>query len=446
MARIPCDLALIGATVLPFDRGFSTLADCDIVISNGRIGALGPGAAAAYAPVCVLDGRKLIVIPGLCNGHTHSTEALARGRADGARLDVWIEQVWASMDHSAPATLELAVFLSAAEMLHGGVTSVVDHFRQIPMRDQAVDAVAQAWQSTGMRSMLAIMLRDRGTPGWVAGNIPDASDQLALCARASRRWQSHRLQVALGPSAPTRCSDQLLAGASKLAADEGMRIHMHIDETREEAARAHALFGQSAVRHLGRMQLLGPQLTLAHAVWVDQSDITLLGTTRTGVVHNPLSNLRLGSGRAPLERFRAGGVPMAIGTDGAASNDSQNVLEAVKLAALLPRIALEDPGQWPLARDVLDTAATSAATLFGMGAGHLGAGEPADLAAFDADALGLVPPGDLYSQIGLAGVSLSARHVIVAGEVVLLDGNIRTFDEHAVRDQAMRMRLPAAQS
>ncbi|MFM9886452.1 MAG: amidohydrolase family protein [Burkholderiales bacterium] len=436
-----CDIAISRATVLPFEGPSQVIADCDIVISGRHIVAMGAGAAGTFAPDRIIDGRDLIIMPGLCNAHTHSTETLARGLADAAPFATWIEAVWTRLDALDPEALAIGVRLAAAEMLHGGVTSVVDHFRQTPACAHAIDAAAQAWIGTGMRTTLAIMLRDRGVPAWVNTSLSNAFDvdrQLALCNGAATRWGSGSgdLNIAIGPSSPTRCTDRMLTGIKTLAGASNLKIHMHADETREDAALARSVDGATAISRLHTLGLLGPHLSVAHAVWVTEDDIDRLADSGTFVVHNPVSNLRLGSGRAPIERMLARGVQVAIGTDGAASNDTQNVLEATKLAVMLPRIAVSDRAQWPTAATGLAMAIATPARAFAMGSGALKVGDAADFAAFDRHSLPLAPCNDLATQIVFAGAALRARHVAIGGKLVVDDHTITTFDEAALLESA----------
>ena len=408
---------------------------------------MGTGAARTFAPDRTIDGRELILMPGLCNAHTHSTETLARGLADAAPFTTWIEAVWRRLDALDRDVLAIGVQLAAAEMLHGGVTSVVDHFRQTPARADAINAAAQAWIRTGMRATLAIMLRDRGVPPWVSASSSDAFDidrQLGLCKDAATLWggRSGNLKIAIGPSSPTRCTDRMLTGIKALAKACSLKIHMHVDETREDAALARSMDGTTAISRLDALGLLGPHLSVAHAVWVTDEDIDRLADSGTFVVHNPVSNLRLGSGRAPVERMLARGVQIAIGTDGAASNDTQNVLEATKLAVMLPRIAVDDRAKWPTAATGLAMAVTTSARAFAAGSGTLTVGKAADFAAFDRHSLPLSPCHDLTTQIVFAGAALRARHVAIEGKLVVYDHTITTFDESALLESASALLLP----
>lgn len=433
-----CDLTVTRATVMPFDDDWSTLFNCDIVVRDGRIAAMGEAAAVRVDPQAKIDGRHLVITPGFVNAHTHSPEALKRGLADTAPLGDWLETVWSSLDAIEPEQIALAVRLCAAEMLHGGVTEVIDHFRQSPLTEQAIGAAANAWAGSGMRSTMALMLRDRALPAWLRDSMPDWADQMAVCRAATERWQGldGRMHIAMGPSAPTRCTDRLLQECADYARSGGLRIHMHCDETRGEAASARHLYGSSAIEHLTQLGFLGPDVSLAHAVWVSDEDILRLAASQTAVVHNPVSNLRLGSGRASVEKFLRAGVRVAIGSDGAASNDTQSVLEAAKLAILIPRLETIEPLHWPTARDGLRMATEALAVEPKHSRTRLEVGGRADFAAFDMRSPALVPTNDLHCQFAFAGASMRAVHVVIAGKLVLYDGEILSFDESAMYDEA----------
>ncbi len=431
------DLVFEAARVLDATGDCRPLEPCDVVVNQGIIVACGEGEARAWDARETIDGRGLLLMPGLCNAHTHSPETLARGLADGAPLGEWMQHVWSNLDTLDEAGVRLGVMLCAAELLHGGVTAVVDHFRQTPASEEAVSSAVGAWIDTGMRATVAVMVRDRHVPSWVTQPLP-ARDQVDLLRRCVGQWNgAHgRIRMAAGPSAPTRCTDDLLRSLGSLCAAEGLPLHMHVDETRDEFELARQLFGKSAVHHLDELGLLGPDTSLAHCVWCDDDDLGRLASRGAVVVHNPLSNLRLGSGRAPVERMRDRGVCITVGTDGAASNDSQNVLEAVKLAALLPRPFVGAPGEWITARQALSFATAAGANAFGMGDGRVAVGCRADLAAFDRASLALAPDNDPCCQVVFAGAGLRARHVVVDGRLVVRDHVIRTFDERDVLDRA----------
>jgi len=216
---------------------------------------------------------------------------------------------------------------------------------------------------------------------------------------------------------------------------------MHCDETEGDRVDALNLFGKSAVEYLSEFELLDSHVSLAHANWVSESDVDLLAKSGAAVVHNPVSNLRLGSGRAPIERFIKSGIPILLGTDGAASNDSQNILEALKIALILPRIFVKNSAEWPSIKNAIDMVVRNASIYINRAPGKIEVGTNADFVAFNKNELSLLPMNDLYSQLFFAGTAFRAKYVVINGELILNNGRIMTFDENDVIDRARSMSI-----
>jgi len=214
-------------------------------------------------------------------------------------------------------------------------------------------------------------------------------------------------------------------------------IHTHVDETAEDAAEARVRFGRSSIMHLDRLGLLRPSTACAHVVHVTDEDIARLAVSGTVAVHNPVSNSRLGSGIARLPALLAAGVAVALGTDGAASNDAQDMWEVLKLAALLPRLSESQPSSWPSAATLLDMATRQGQAASGLArseplAGLIAAGAPADLIVLDDDPLVIQGDADPAASLVL-GARPQPRHVIARGRVLLRDRVLTTIDEAALR-------------
>lgn len=432
-------IAFINATVLPFDAGWRVLEDCDVVVAEDRIVALGRSAASRRAVDRRIDATHLVITPGFVNAHTHSLENLARGLADGQGLHDWLGTVWRSLDRLDADSIRLAVQLGCIEMIRSGAVAVVDHFRQYPPRLEAVDAAAAAYRDAGFKALVAIWLRDGIGP---RNRANSAERQLDVCGEAARRWHQPEagLRIGIGPSGPTRCSDELLSGGGALARVMGLPFHIHVDETKDEADEAKRRYGSTAVRHLGDLDLVWPGLSIAHGTWLTDGDIRALARGGAGIVHNPVSNMRLGSGIARLGAMRDAGVTVALGADGAASNDSQNMLEAAKAATFLQRLAVKDRRQWPSTLDALSMLTHAPARMFGLTAGTLSPGAPADLVAFDRRSVALAPGNDLHRQLVLCHTGLTVRYSMIAGRLVMDDSRLTTIDEVAVLGEAARRR------
>jgi 5-methylthioadenosine/S-adenosylhomocysteine deaminase len=237
------DLLIANANVLHCAQ--DRLERRDVVIRDGRIAALlAPSTASRAEAAATIDAASGLVMPGLVNAHTHSPENLARGRAERTRLSAWRAAIWSNIDALAPDLLTLAIKIGAAEMIRHGVTGVVDHFRQTPMRDDALCAAIDAYAATGLRATVAVMLRG------------DGSEQIARIESMTGHAASAGVTLAFGPSAPHRCGDALLEQLARL--DPGTLIHTHLDETAEDAALAQHRFGRSSIAHLERHGLLRP--------------------------------------------------------------------------------------------------------------------------------------------------------------------------------------------
>jgi guanine deaminase len=386
----------------------------DLLAAGGRIAAIGPGLAGPDGAE-VLDGAALLLMPAFVNAHTHSPEALARGRAPRARLDAWLTAAYgAGEDALPPDAIAAAIRASAHDAIRSGAVSVTDHFRQIPPNAEAVRAAAEAWRGTGLSARVAVMMRDRASPPGTTP--PPGADVLLPLADALLRDPPPGVEIGLGPSAPQRCTDALLAGLAETARRHGAFLHLHCCETAKDAADCRVLYGRSAIAQLAALGVLGPRTELAHCVHVDDADLDLLAATGSVMVHNPVANLRLGSGIAPVARALRRGVRLAIGTDGAGSNDSQDMQEAAKLAFLLPRAALGEE-EWPEHGPVL-AAATGHAVL--------ATGARADILAFDlaAPAFAGARPAELAPRVLLAARPHDIRHLLASGRFLLRDGTL----------------------
>jgi guanine deaminase len=436
------DLLIANANVLHCAEDH--LERCDIFIRDGRIAALLPASTTSRADAAeTIDAASGLVMPGLVNAHAHSPENLARGRAERARLSAWRDAIWPDIDALTPDLLTLAIEIGAAEMIRCGVTSVVDHFRQTPMRDDALRAAIDAYAATGLRGTIAVMLRD-GQSGAAApmgaphvASMASATEQIALVELMNSYAAGVGVTLAFGPSAPHRCSDALLEQLAGL--DPAPLIHTHLNETAEDAETAHSRFGRSSIAQLHSLGLLRPTTACAHAVHVSGADIELLATREALVVHNPVSNLRLGSGIAPVPALLEAGIRIAIGTDGSASNDTQDVWEAIKLAALLPRIDARESTAWPSAATLLDMATRNGHRATGFSwteplAGVIAVGAPADLIVFDDDPLALHSTTAPSASL-VFGRRCEPRHVIARGRFLMRDHALVTIDEEKLRRQ-----------
>lgn len=454
---------IIDASCLSHDGQKWTCATRSIEIASGRIVALHERAEPGSTD-SVINGSGLLAMPGLVNAHTHSPDNLLRGSAPQLPLELWSLYSAAGREGRTPRQCYVSACLGAIEMLRTGTTAVLDHVRISPDLDpDCLDAVAQAYADIGMRAVIAPIVADRP----VAETLPlDAADlrdidlaayglrrglpgqeQLAIAADFAARWHGRfdRIMAGIGPSAAQRCSDELLLGAGALAAQQGLVLHLHALETNAQQAIGHRLYGKGTLAHLEDLGLLGSRTNLAHAIWLEGDDLDRLARTDTAIVHNPVSNARLGSGFCPLPRYLARGVRVGLGTDSACCNDSNNLFETTKWAGLLHNL-VTPYAEWVEADTTLRLATRGGADVIGLGPdiGNIAPGQVADITLIKLDTPAFVPLHDPVRQLVLSENGSSVAHVMVNGEWVLRDGACTRVDVGSIwqegRDIAARHR------
>ena len=450
------------AMVLSLDRDNVVHDRANVIVSGGEISAIGPDTGLEEGRFArVIEGRGRLLAPGFVNAHTHSPANLIQGTGD--RLShpafMWMNQAYTA--HRTAREVYVSAMLGCIQMLLSGTTAVLDHFPGQACTMEDVDAVMEAYRDSGMRAVLGlrfydaafadILPDDDAIPREVAVEI-EALDPLkpvpleevrALTVGAVQRWHGFdgRLAVFPAPSNPERCSDAALVMCGELAERYDLGIHTHLLESRVQAEIAQRKYGCTMVDHLDRLGLLDRRLSLAHSIWLDDDDIGRLADGGSVVVHNPESNLKIGAGTAPIPAMMAKGVKIALGTDGAGTNDNLIMHEALRLAAILHRPALPERGRWPGAGDVLRmaTAGGAAAILQSGTVGSIEVGKRADLVLYRLDAPWWVPVNDPSSQMVFAENGSSVETVLVDGRVVVEDGRIVAFDAESILEEAAPM-------
>jgi len=419
-----------------------------LAVRAGRVAALGLAGQDAPEALRILDARGATLLPGLRNAHTHGSEVLLRGMADGLVLEDWLGAIWSRLDTLSPDGMSAAIRLQALLSLRSGTTALVDHLRRTPMTDAVLEAASAAYADTGMRVLIAVMLRDgaRADGSLIgAAHLKAAErqkDQLARIEAAARNLSSQRVGFALGPSASGRCSDAMLDGIAELSGTAGLPIHVHVAETMHEVADEEQRFGMGPYARLAAHGLLGPRTACAHCVHASDADVALMAETGAVVVHNPVSNLRLGSGIADVPRFRRAGIPVALGTDGSASNDGADLWESLKFAALLPRRAGLGQGGWA-ASSWLDMAVGAGGSALSPDASDvlpLTVGAPADFCLYPPVEAPLVEDESFPAALLLSGPRRPS-HAVVGGEVLLENGEFTRLDEARIVADARQAAL-----
>ncbi len=422
----------------------------DILIEGDRIAAVGASLIEQEADV-ILDARDRVVMPGLVNAHLHSWEVPFRGRYEGLPLELWGLSAYPFLQIRPlpPRLIRLRTILVAIESLKNGVTSVLDDVLQVGGQElEGLTEVFGGYADVGLRANVSLRMVDRSwletlpfaketLPAelWELGQSttpPPAAYYEAICDQAFK--DLHRPAIGqrfvVAPSAPQRCTPELLQLAAALAEEHDTAFHIHLLETRLQAVTAKLLYGESPVSYLEHLGVLSDRVTFAHAVWLTDSDISTIAAHGASVVHNPVSNLKLGSGVFPYARAHAAGIRLALGSDGISSNDSARMFEVVKLAALLHTVSDPSLERWPRAADILDAATRGGAESVGLcDVGRLAAGQAADIVLLDRRSLAFTPMNDLARQLVYAENGSSVRTVIVQGQIVLEDGRCVRIDE-----------------
>ena len=430
-----------------------------LLIEGNRIAWVGlmdeAPAAARRSQVEVIDASRSIVIPGLVNAHMHSNECFEQGAYDNLPLELWLVNSYPpfGMPHLSEREHYLRTMICAMESIRSGVTTVQDDVLHVRATPEAVDGAAKAYRDAGLRAVITVSMWDRPfldcmpylreiVPADLAAELDalppvTAEKQVALFERHHRTWQNHsgRLTIIPAPSGPQRCSDDLLRAAAELSAGYDLPVHTHVLESKIQAVTGDIFYGKTLVEYLDEVGMLTPRFTMNHAIWLTEHDIELLGERKCSITHNPLSNMKLGSGVCPIRRLQKAGVNVALGTDGTATSDTADMIEAFRAASLLHKIGSHDFEQWISAEEAFRMATLGGARSTGLQdrIGSLETDKRADVILLDRDAWGFIPLNDPIRQLAFSVTSESVTTSIIDGRVVMRDRTITLLDEASLK-------------
>lgn len=419
---IAVDLRVDAGWIVPVEPS-GALEGHALLVEGGRIAALCPIAEAdrAYSAREHMTFPRHVLIPGLVNAHTHAAMNLFRGIADDVPLKVWLEEhIWPREGKFiGPDFVYDGTRLAAAEMLRGGTTCCNDMYF-------FADATARALLETGMRGMLGLPIVDFPTP-YAAD--PDGYLQKGLALRDGLKSEP-RLSFSLSPHAPYTVGNATWEKIVIYARQLDLAIQTHLAETADEVVQSTTQHGLSPLARLDRIGATGPGFIAIHAVHVTPEEIELLAVQGCHVVHCPTSNMKLGSGVAPVGALLARGVNVALGTDGAASNNRLDLFGEMRLASLLAKVATGDPSVLPAAQ-ALHAATLSGARALGLDReiGSLVPGKQADMVAVDLSALDASPCYDPVSHLVHVVGREAVTDVWVGGRRVVESRTLTTADE-----------------
>lgn len=410
---------LIPGTDEPVLNGYMTIED-DLITYIGKKEPL------MEDDVQVVDGSRLLFMPGLVNTHGHAAMSLLRGYGDDLALQVWLqEKMWPMEAKFTGEDVYWGTSLSVLEMLKGGTTTFLDMYDHM-------DRVAEVVELSGIRSVLM-----RGVIGLCPEEVQN--HKLAEAISFARNWHGKadgRITTMISPHAPYTCPPDFFVKFVQAAHDLDLPMHTHMSETKREVEQNVVDYGLRPVAHLEKLGMFTRPSIVAHGVHLNDEEIEILARHDVGVSHNPGSNLKLASGVARVTDLLKAGVKVSLGTDGAASNNNLDMFEEMRLAALIHKGVSGDPTAVPAPEALRIATEYGAKSIFLNDVGRLAVGMKADFIAIDIDQPHLLPHTDLLSHAVYSASAKDVEHVWVNGKQVVKHGECVTLDEEAIRRKA----------
>ena len=450
---------IAGALVLDPEGELHRPAAQDILVENTVIVALGDEARSRGQAAKTFDARGMIVTPGFVNAHCHSHDTLLRGLFEQMTLETW-GAVAFPFHWPTRRTEEIAVRTRAhaVECLLNGITTIQDMVTIVDFTSDHAAAVAGAYSEAGLEALIAPQYSDLAGRSGIPfaddcfaadeiGRLGDGSDFRPITEKLISIFTGVSMpgvSWALGPVQPQICSDDLLRWTAEYSAETGMRLYMHLYETRAEAILARRTLGSdvgSAVRRLVRLGVATPCLTIAHGVWITGGEIDELAQHGVGLATNPVTNLKLMNGFAPVRRYHDAGVATGLGCDNSSASDAQNIFQAMKAFALLWGMQSASNDQTAAAA-AFRAATTGGAKLLGLEGqvGRIAPGYHANLTFVDATGPAWRPLNSAVRQLVYGETGRGVTHVMAGGRFVVTDGKCRTVDETSLCRDVDRIR------
>lgn len=416
------NILIKNAKIITMDSDDRIFDHADILIEKNLIKKISSESIANKADK-IIDAQGKLVLPGLINAHSHAAMVLLRGYAEDLPLDKWLQdKVFPIEEKMQPEDIYWGTMLSIAEMIKNGITCFADSYLHF-------ESICQAIVDSGVRGVSAYGLADLE---------PRKSINLLDVLKKINNWQQKgdgRLKTCFGPHTITHCSGLLLRQIAELARKNKIAIHIHLVETKKEVSDIKRKYQLSPIELLSKYDFFSQnQVAAAHGIWLGDRDMTILKNNKVSVVTCPSSNLKLASGICPTHQLINYGVNVAIGTDGSASNNSQDVLEEAKLASLLAKYFSSDPAALGVLK-ALKMATINGAKALGLEneIGSIEVNKKADLIILDNKSTQFLPNHNLIANIVYAGKSADTETVIVNGKIIMENKKIIAFDEEKVK-------------
>ncbi|MBL0373773.1 amidohydrolase [Rhizobium sp. KVB221] len=452
------EILIRGAKILAVDAAHGTEPfDGDILIEGATIRAIGPQLSAG-PDAQIIEGRGKLVMPGLVNSHTHSSETFFRGRYQGMPLEIWLLYAYPLLMNGAigERLLYLRSLLLAMESLKNGVTTFCDDFFDPPKHDlDRLGTVFRAYDDVGIRANVSSAVMNIHTLDALPfarevmpQNLQDQLDfgppitadaYMDYCKSAfsSLHGKAGRLNFMIAPSAPQRCTRDLLLACYDLARDKAVPFHTHVLETKTQAVTGHEIYGKSLIAYMADLGVLGRNTTIAHSVWVSDDDMRLMGEAGVSIAHNAVSNQKLGAGISPIRRLLDAGVTVGLGTDGVCSNDTSRIFDVMRVAGLIHSVSGPDYSKWVTADEIVRMATIGGArsAMLEQVTGSLEVGKAADLLILNLRNYPFMPLNNVAKHLVYSENGSSIETVMVAGRIVMQAGKLTTVDEDAIFDE-----------
>jgi|Deesub1362B_J571_1020462.scaffolds.fasta_scaffold00106_22 5-methylthioadenosine/S-adenosylhomocysteine deaminase len=393
----------------------------NIGITRSKIGYVGEESIKGDITI---DGKNSLILPGLFNAHTHIAMALFRGYAEDMPLMDWLKsKIWRLEAHLTADDVYWGSLLGMIEMIKTGTTCFSDLYIHM-------DEVAKACGEIGMRGVLCYGMADRGDEN-------RAKKELEIGERFIKKWNGEfngRIKAVFGPHAPYTCSIEFLKMVRDKANELGVGIHIHVSETKEEVDNFHSIHSKNPVEKLDEVGFLKDDIVIAHGVWLNDREIDILSKKGISVVHNPVSNLKLASGIARVADMLKKGVNVCLGTDGAASNNTYNMFEEIKLTSLLQKVKTGKADAIH-AIEAFDMATRNGYRAYKITGGEIREGYLADLILLDRKRFNFIPMYNPVYAIVYSTMGCEVTHSIVNGEIIMENGKILKIDESEVYER-----------
>ncbi|MFP4285143.1 MAG: amidohydrolase [Desulfovermiculus sp.] len=379
--------------------------ETDVLIQGERFARIGPDLP-SKADI-VINGQDLAIIPPFFNAHTHAAMTLLRGYADDMELHTWLTRhIWPLEAKIQSHDVYIGAQLACLEMIKSGTVFFNDMYWHLP-------ATARAVEEMGLRAALSSVFIDFNDPKTAAKRWAECQELFAWAQSLSPR-----IIFALGPHAIYSVSRESLSRVRDFAHQHDLPIHLHLSETAKEVEECQQKHGCRPVRYLEKLGLLGPNLLACHAIWLSQDEMDLLAKYGVHVVHNPVSNLKLGSGTLAYRSLQERGIPVILGTDGCSSNNNLDMLETMKFASLLAKGSAQDPTLFP-APQAFSAATSSGASAFGLDCGEIAEGRLADCLLIDLKHPQLTPNHNMISNLVYSARGDCVHTTICNGRILM---------------------------